>query len=234
MSITITGITDSPALSCSGFTNQTITVTVSTGSPSDVTTGTTTFANPSFIAGATVSNTVGSPGNIAAAAVTTDVGSCTEPGGGCGFNRYDCTNGSQATSTQNREQQTNCAGNGIGVFVNVGGAVAGSRTCVSSNSAYVVPSGTPGTCSLTGGGTDVVARFTITPGSGYSTWSVQLTGTCDDSSTVTRGCSSGSGSCSPLPFCSGSFLTSMNASFSILTTGSLGNVNVNVGSTTCS
>lgn len=135
-SVTVNGVTDSPALTCTGFTNRTVTVTVSTGTPTEATTGTVNFTNTGYVTGATVSNTVGGTTCTPISASVTDgtCGSCT-----ANFNIATC-NSTLTRTTQPRCQGTNCNGSFVGSPMNNGAASTSTVNCAGTNSSFVTQS----------------------------------------------------------------------------------------------
>ena len=112
--------------------------------------------NPAAVPGATATNTVG--GGTRAATPVVTAGACViRPiGFFCRCTAANC-NGTQPTTTQARTENTNCAGNGIGTFNNVGGPVMGNRNCNGPNPGFQPVRAAVSRCRAGGGANDIAS-----------------------------------------------------------------------------
>jgi hypothetical protein len=194
-SVQIVGIQDTPPKVCStSDQNRTITVATGGASTTDTTTNTVDFANPSYITGAAVNNSVGGGSTPGASIITFGTcGSCVED-----QQRYNCR-AEQPKFTQPTTQATNCNGSAFGSPTPTGSPTTSTAFCTAPNQNYVTPNFEFNRCSMSSGNTDLVFRGTASP-SDYNQWCASFTITCTDGTTQVRG-SCGTTYTSPLNFC---------------------------------
>lgn len=132
------------------------TVEVNRGAPTDVVTGVVNTPNPAHVAGATAGNNVGGGTRNAAAIVTAGACVVRPIGFFCRCTAMNC-NGTQTTTSQARTEQTNCAGNGIGVFNNVGAPTMGNRNCNGPNPGFQPVRAAVSRCRAGGGANDIAS-----------------------------------------------------------------------------
>ena len=154
------------------------TVTVSTGSPSDVVTNTVTSPNPAFVSGPNVvTMTVAGP-------TSTTTGTCTvqgmTPNNFCRCTAQTC-NGQQSVTSQPTVQDQNCAGGNVGAPRNSGSPTTSNRSCSgATNPSYQAPSASISRCRVGGSNNDIASIGAMIQN--RNTANITASGTCQDGS----------------------------------------------------